>query len=153
MAQTFHRSVVTSVSLSCLLSMDYVPGCKPPPVAEMVSIELPRVLSVITRKQHLGGVEVELRQGVCADPAGLLKRVTDAVKDLTEASTLVLDHGHEDMVFSALQYTRKPPTATCARIKNISKEVASILQVDIPDNFDEFLGDVYDTTHGMLTRV
>jgi hypothetical protein len=132
--------------------MDYVPRSKPPSVEYMVKQELARVLSVVNKTQRLPpDITFELiDRGYTPDPVDLLRRVTKAVPDLESASREILDHGHKDMVFSALQYTRKPPTATNARILKITKDVADILQVEIPDDFDTLIGDVYDATHSML---
>lgn len=149
----FHKAVVTSVSLSCLLSMDFVPHSKPPPVHKMVECELPRVLGVIARKQRLGGIEIELHRATCDDPADLLRRVTDAIKDLDAATTAVIEHGHEDMVFSVMHYMRKPPTATQERIAKISREVAKTLGVEVPREFDAIVGDAYDAAHSHIVRV
>jgi hypothetical protein len=151
--QKFQRAVVTSVSLSCLLTMDYVPKAKPPSVDYMVKQELARVLSVVNKTQRYPPeLAFELDRGFAPNPVDLLRRVTHRILDLEEASREIIDHGHEDMVFSALQYTRKPPTATDARIKRITKEVAAVLKVEIPDDFDTLIGDVYDATHSMLIR-
>ena len=150
---TFHKAVVTSVSLSCLLTMDYVPKSKPPSVEYMVKHELARVLWVVNKTQRYPpDIAFELDRGYTPDPVDLLNRVTQAIPNLDQASREILDHGHEDMVFSALQYTRKPPTATNARIKKITGEVAAVLDVEIPDDFDTLIGDVYDATHSMLIR-
>lgn len=149
----FQYAVVSSVALSCLLTMDFVPRSKPPPVAEMVKHELPRVLNVVAKTQRLGPVEVELHTGYCADPAELLVNVTRSVSDYVKATKDVLNHGHEDMVLSALQYSRKPPTATESRLQQMTRDVAVALKVDIPDGFHEFIGDAYDTVHGALIRV
>lgn len=149
----FHKAVVTSVSLSCLLAMDYVPRSKPPSAEYMVTHELARVLSIVDKKQRLPlPLAQELDRGYTSDPADLLKRVTRVIPNLEDATQEILFHGHEDMVFSALQYTRKPPTATDARIKSITKDVAAVLDVEIPDDFDTLIGDVYDATHSMLIR-
>jgi hypothetical protein len=152
MAEAFRQDVVKSVALSCLLAMDYVPGSKPPPIAEMVSHELPRVLSTVQKVQPLGPVEHELTAPT-ADPVGLLQRVVEKITDFGRARDVVIDHGHEDMVFSALRYTRKPPTATCNRIRRTARQVAKVLCVDIPDDFDERIGEMYDVAHGMLVKV
>ena len=149
----FCQDVVKSVALSCLLSMDFVPKSKPPPIAEMVKHELPRVLSTITKTQSLGAVEVELRHPVCADPVLLLKQTTKAITNFDLAREAVTDHGHEDTVLSALRYSGKPPTATCDRIADITRKVALVLEVDVPNDFDERIGEAYDSTHtGMITR-
>lgn len=153
-SETFTKAVVSSVTLSCLLSMDFVPNSKPPPVKEMVQMELPRVLSVIMRTQNLGiQLERELHAGLCSDPADLLKRVSEAVKDHRAAAQEILERGHVDSVFSTLMYTRKPPTATSRRITKYTKDVAEVLGVDVPEELDAFIGDIYESTHGMLVKV
>lgn len=151
--QQFTRAVVSSVTLSCLLSMDFVPNSKPPPTIEMVQMELPRVLSVITRTCNLGmALERELN-GFCSDPADLLRRTTAAVKDHDAAARQILEHGHVDGLFATLMYTRKPPTATSRRITKYTRDVAEVLQVDVPEELDAFIGDIYEATHGMLVKV
>jgi hypothetical protein len=152
-AQEFQCAVVSSVALSCLLTMDFVPKSKPPPTADMVKHELPRVLDVVTKTQRLGPVEVELQRGYCADPAELLLRVSQSVSDYAKATKAVLEHGHEDMVLSALQYSRKPPTATESRLQIMTRDVAVALNVDVPPGFHDFVGDSYDIVHGNLLRV
>jgi len=149
----FRYAVVSSVALSCLLTMDFVPNSKPPPTEDMVKHELPRVLEIVAKTQRLGPVEVELRTGYCSDPAELLIKVTRNVSEYAKATEAVLNHGHEDMVLSALQYSRKPPTATESRLRKMTRDVAMALHVDIPDGFHEFIGDAYDTVHGALIRV
>ena len=152
MSQAFHRDVVKSVALSCLLSMDFVPGAKPPPTAEMVRHELPRVLRTVAQTQVLGPVELELGN-YTSDPVDLLKRVTERVTDFEKARDAVVAHGHHDTVFSAMMYMRKQPTATCNRIRRVTKDVAAALDVDVTDDFEERIGEIYDATHGMLMRV
>ena len=150
---TLERAIVSSVALSCLLAMDYVPKAKPPPIEEMIRNELPHVLATILQVETLGlALEGEMRHGTCADPADLLRRVAAAVRDPAKAAMQVLEHGHRDMVFSALMYTRKPPTASSRRIERMTRDVARVLQVDVPDEFDGFIGDMYDATHGVLVR-
>jgi hypothetical protein len=152
-ADEFQYAVVSSVALSCLLTMDFVPGSKPPPIHEMVRHELPRVLDVVSKTQRLGPVDVELHRGYTDDPATLLVEVTRHIGDFPKATRAVLDHGHEDMVFSALQYTRKPPTATESRLQKVTRDVAVALKVDIPNEFHEFVGDAYDIVHGSIIKV
>ena len=151
-APAFHRDVVKSVALSCLLSMDFVPGAKPPPADEMVRHELPRVLRTVAQTQVLGPVELELGQ-YTANPVDLLRRVTERITDFPKASEAVITQGHLDTVFSAMMYMRKQPTATCNRIRRVTRDVAAALEVDVPDDFDERIGEMYDATHGMLLRV
>lgn len=153
MAEAFRRAVVTSVALCCLLARDYVPGARPPPVAEMVARELPRVLKTVTRTQFLGGVEVDLDAPIAPNPSDLLRRVTEAITDFPKASAAVMDHGHEDLVFAALRYTGKPPSATDRRIQKITVAVATALGVDITDAFHQHVGNVYDVAHSMLIRI
>jgi len=150
--ERFRQDVVKSVALSCLLTMDFVPKSRPPPIAEMVQHELPRILSTIAKTQSLGAVEVELRHAVCADPVGLLEQTTTAITNFDLARDAVTDHGHEDMVLSALRYSGKPPTATCDRIAEITRKVARVLKVDVPDDFDERIGEAYDKTHTGMVR-
>ena len=152
-ASPFKRDVVQSVAMSCLLAMDYVPNSKPPPLREMVSRELPRVLSCILKTQGLGGVEVELHRDFCDDPAGLLERVEQALRDVEAARNVVRNEGHHDAIFSAVSYMRKAPTATCARIEKISRGVARELGVAVPEDFDQRVGDAYDEIYGALMRV
>ncbi len=152
MADRFRQAVVQSVALSCLLTMDFVPGTQSPPAEEMVSHELPRVLHVVTKTQFLGGVEAELHT-MTHDPAGLLERVTAAVKDVDAACKIVTSSGHRDMVYSALSYMRKPPMATRTRIARMTRSVAEILGVNVPCDFDESVGDMYDAAHGTMIRV
>jgi len=149
---TFRQAVVKSVALSCLLTMDFVPRSKPPPVEDMVKHELPRVLKTVTKRQVLGPIERELAD-YTFDPASLLQRVTDVVKNFDKATEDVTEHGHKDMVYSALTYTRKPPTATCDRISKMTSDVANVLGVNIPNDFNDRVGEMYDTAHGMLIRV
>lgn len=151
MAETFRRSVVKSVSLACLLTLDFVPGAKRPPVEEMVAFELPKVLRAA--REHLGPLAVEIQAHRAADPADLLARATAAIVDHAAASALIIEHGHEDFVFSAMQYMRKPPTATSRRIQKMTHKVAAVLDVPVPEDFDDLVGDMYDVAHGMLVKV
>jgi hypothetical protein len=144
----FQRAVVTAVSLSCLLTMDYVPKSKPPKIEEMTRNELPRILSILPDAGSSLAMSFK-----CPNPAMLLKDVTARITDLSKATDIMHDHGHQDMVFSALQYIRKPPTATAARIQKITRTVAKVLEVPIPNDFDDFVGDAYEAVHGMLIRV
>jgi hypothetical protein len=152
-AAAFRLDVVTSVALSCLLTMDFVPASRPPPISEMVGHELPRVLETVARTQRLGGVEIELRRAVCDDPARLLDDVVRAIGDFPKARDAVIQQGHVDSVFSALRYTGKPPTATERRIEDMTRRVAAALRVDIPEMFDARIGDAYDATYRSITKV
>jgi hypothetical protein len=140
----FQRALVTSVALSCLLTMDYVPGSKPPKIEEMVQHELPRILNIVP------GITVP---PFTTDPAALLASCMSAITDFARAANLVISHGHEDMVFSALQYMRKPPTATAKRIRTMTQRVAKILKIPIPAGFEDFVGDAYEESHRSLVRV
>jgi hypothetical protein len=153
-AAEFRREVVASVALNCLLAMDFVPNSKPPSVREMTSRELPRVLACVVAVERLSpGIEAELRRDTCDDPADLLERVVNGVKDLDAAARVVKERGHVDHVYSALMYTRKPPTATCERIRRIAVKAARVLGVEVPEDFDQRVGDRYDNAHGMLVKV
>lgn len=151
MAETFRQAVVKSVTLSCLLTIDFVPGAKRPPVEEMVARELPKVLRVA--REHLGPLALDIQAHIATDPADLLARATEAIIDHKAASNLIIEHGHEDFVFSALQYARKPPTATSRRIQRLTHEVAAALGVSVPKDFDDLVGDMYDLAHGMIIKV
>lgn len=152
--EQFRRDVVSSVTLNCLFVMDFVPRSKPPPVADMVAHELPTVLSAVCKTQNLGpDVEAKLRGYAAADPAKLLDEACAAIKDVDKARREVVERGHDDMVFSALTYSRKPPTATNERIRRLTRQVAEILNVRIPDGFDDRVGETYDYLHGTIVRV
>lgn len=152
--EAFRRDVVSSVTLNCLFAMDFVPRAKPPPPSEMVARELPTVLSAVCTSQNLGlDVEAKLRGFATADPAELLNEVCAAVRDVEKARRDVVERGHDDMVFSVLTYSRKPPTATEDRIRRMTRQVADILQVRIPDEFYERVGETYDHLHGSIVRV
>lgn len=146
LATRFRQNVVASVAVSCLLTMDYVPNSKPPDTREMVQNELPRILNLAP------GISVP---PFSTDPAALLESCVSKLSDdeLTRASALVLAHGHEDMVFSALQYMRKPPTATSARIRRMTRAVSQILNVEIPDTYGSFIGDLYVGIHKSLIKI
>jgi len=152
-AAAFRLDVVTSVTLSCLLTMDFVPASRPPPIAEMVNHELPRVLETVARTQRLGGVEVDLRRAVCDDPIRLLDDVVSAIRDFPKARDAVSQLGHVDSVFSALRYTGKPPTATEDRIAVMTRRVAAVLGVNLPDEFQDLVGNVYETTYRSIARI
>lgn len=152
-AAAFRLDVVTSVTLSCLLTMDFCPASRPPPIAEMVGHELPRVLETVTRTQRLGGVEVDLRRAVCDDPARLLDDVVRAIGDFPKARDAIIQQGHVDSVFSALRYTGKAPTATEDRIAKTTRRVAAVLGVNLPEAFQDRVGNVYETTYRSITRI
>lgn len=151
-AAAFRLDVVTSVTLSILLTMDFVPASRPPPIAEMVGHELPRVLETVTRTQRLGGVEVDLRR-FCDDPVRLLDDVVSAIRDFPQARDAVCQLGHVDSVFSALRYTGKAPTATEDRIAVMTRRVAAVLGVNLPDDYQDRVGNVYETTYRSITRI
>lgn len=149
--QAFREAVVKSVALSCLLARDYVPQGAPPPTAEMVAHELPRVLHTLSAIQSTVGMGLEAL--VATDPPALLEATAARVVDVRRATALIIERGHQDMVYSAMTYMHKPPLATARRIQKVTMEVARCLGVDVSDDFDDGVGDMYDNAHGMLMRV
>lgn len=151
---TFRKAVAQSVALSILLVSDYVPRSKPPPVSELVERELPRVLATVMRVENLGlDLERHLTVAVCSNPQKLLADVCQALQNVPEAIRAIRDHGHHDMVFDALRYTRKQPTATVDSLEAVTKEVANCLGVEWDEKDVDRLGDQYDSIHYQIIKV
>lgn len=150
----FQRAVVRSVTLSILLASDYVPKSTPPPVRELVSMELPRVLGTIMRQENLGlDIEPQLQAMFTPTPKELLRLVCGRVRDVKKATSLITERGHHDMVFDSLMYSRKPPTATEERIAETTQEVAECLGVAMDaDEQIERVGSQYEQIHYQIVR-
>ena len=155
-----HR-VARSVALSIALTKDFTPRARPPPVADMVAMELPRVLACTARdpvvRSRLGGLVVSLDMPWTENPERLLDTYMDALGDdpaaLVRAGNHVLEHGHEDFVFGVLKYTRKPPSNTDATLVELYDHVANVLGiVPRPEHADK-LRLAYEATHAELLLV
>lgn len=151
----FQKAVVRSVTLSLLLASDYVPDSTPPPIRELVSMELPRVLGTLMRQENLGlDIESQLQAMFTTTPKDLLQSVCGRLRDFEKATALITERGHHDMVFESLLYSRKPPTATEDRIAETTQYVAKILGVTIdPEEQIEYVGTQYEQIHYHIVKV
>lgn len=156
-AADFAADVVRSVTLSCLLAMDFVPGSRPPPVAEMVRNELPRVLTVRSVLADVPRLRASLGTFAFADelerlpPAEALRAYASraaTVGALDAAGRLIRERGHRDGILAALKYRRKPPTATDERVADLTAAVAGVLGVPAP-GFGGVLED-YSAVHSEI---
>ena len=140
-AAPFAREVVRSVALSALLSMDFAPTSRPPPIDELVANELPRVLAAPIRtvqglRTALGAYVVELEAppwdvDAGAMLRGYLAKIETDPRLLQRATAFVAANGHRDFVFEVLKRSHKPATASTRRIDRITKAVGDELRVQV----------------------
>jgi len=155
------RAIVKSVALSILLAKDFAPRSRPPPIADLVAMELPRVLACTARvntvRARLGGFAVTLDAVFAPDPAAMLRDYVDKVcvddRATRDAIEYLEQHGHQDFVFGVLKYTRKPPTATDDGLRAIARGVEDELRVPRDDEAAARIQMAYVAAHQELTRV
>lgn len=145
------RAIVESVTLSCLLTIDYVNGAKHPPIEEMVRNELPGVLRAIMQVENLGlDIEREILLPICSDPKALVSRVVQAVTRHTDAIDALKTSGHCDLVFGAMKYMRRIPQSDEEDIDELTEEISKILGCD--GNPDAVI-QAYTEVHTSLIKI
>ena len=159
--QDLARAIVHSVALSILLAKDFAPRSRPPPIADLVAMELPRVLACTARvntvRARLGGFAVTLDAVYAPDPVGMVREYIDKVctdaQATQDAIQFLEQSGHHDFVFGVLKYTRKPPTATGQSLRAILEGVGDELRVPRDDDAASRIERAYTAAHHELARV
>ena len=161
---TFKRTVARSIALSILLWRDATPGCKFPPLKELVSIELIRLLSDpgisrtvpgYTAAMETGGVTTLLRTTPWdLDPRDLLTTCEAALSEESKSMVMALveDKGHKDVVLDMIVYRRKPQTNDSTCIATITQGVCDVLGLLSEDDALQ-VSTAYEDVYKEIVRV
>lgn len=137
----FHRSVATAISLSILLWKDSTPYTHFPNVAELVRIEIGRVLNhhMVRRECPwlVGRISPSLRTHLDAEPwdvepVKLLSEFRDILKtddELAIVGKTILECSYYDPTFEIIRRHGKPPTAKAEDIIRTARGVVKTLKL------------------------
>lgn len=160
---SFDSSLAKCIALSILLWRDATPGCKFPPMKELVAIEMTRLLGDpklmraipgLPAALHTSGLDAELCKSPWeVDIKQLLHRFKKAVppESLQMVQAYMEDQGHRDVVLDMIQYRQRVQTNSKEYIAQLTRKVCDVLGLEI--DYGPAVAENYDRVYQEIIKV